>query len=381
MKLFVNKHTADQFDSLVHTLIQTQDSTYLEEVLTIGTLLITGITSYYGDLSFETRFIQDIIIECLQKILVEEETLSPTRVLQNITYREIEHHLRDAEMTFVASYEGQSYTVDVHSRMIFEETLQDVLFLLPLHVQSAILYLVFYPNKDALFRTLYSSLDYFLILKGIHDLRSRLTGMSVEKEKYFDFTLPVSQTARLILVSSLYKLSPAILVLLMQTKNLEVLLQFCKLFGGKTLTIPHISELSSVLEESAEMAKKVENGIQISDQESLAYLATELQEIKKVDYAQLSLNPLLSTFIQESLSITLQNYESYQKRLISSVDTTDLQDIMRVYNLINKELLSQAYLLLQLTTPIEDYKGIQKILTILKQHTTPQRVHSTTTIA
>lgn len=370
MKVFVNKQTADQFDTLVHALIETQDSSYIEEVLKVGAFLVTRILSYYGDLSFETFFIQDIIIECLQKILVEEETLSPTRVLQNITHREITRLLHDAETTLLEAYDGQSYTIDVNSRLIFEETLQEVLFLLPLHVQSAILYLIFYPSKDAIFSSLYSSLDYFLVLKGIQCLRDRLTGMTKEKEKYFDFTLPISQTARLILVSSLYKLSPAILVLLMQTKNLEIVLQFCKLFGGKTITVPHISELSSSIETTAEIAKKVEDGVRVGDQESLAYLATELQEIKTVDYSQLSLNPLLSTFIQESLGITLQNYELYQKRLISSVDATDPTDIMRVYDLINKELLSQAYLLLQLTTPIEDYEGIQKILRILKQRKT-----------
>lgn len=366
MKSLIRKEIADEFDQSVCELIETQNPSHLQKVIEVGADLIANITHYYGDLHFETLFAQDIIVECLQKIIVEEETISPTRLLRNIAHERIQTMIKDTDLFLPEMLDVSIYAVDVQSRLIFEETLEDILFFLPFHVQSAILFLVFYPNKDSLFRSLYSTIDYFLILRGIEYLRQSLT---VEKENlsYFKFELPESQTAKLLMVSSLYKLSPAILVLLMQTKDLGIVLQFCKLFSGQSLRIPHISELSSTLSYASEIAQKVEEGVSVGDKESLAYLATELEEIKKTDYSLLSLNPLLSSFIEQSLDITLMNYQATQKRLVSEMDTTDPTDVLRVFDLINKEILSQAYLLLQLTTSIDDdYSGTQRILHILK---------------
>ncbi len=366
MKSFIYKEKADIFDNKVALLLREKNSDHLDEIFEAGSSLVYSILRYYGDLYFDKNFSRDVVLECLHALLLEEKNISPTRVLRNIAHTRIKHLLEESETALLPTFDTSSYSVDIQSRLIFEETLQSVLFLLPLHIQSAILYLIFYPNKDSIFRSLYSDLDFFLILRSIEQIRKCQFGVVTEDQEYFNFDLPASQTGCLLLVSSLYKLSPAVLVLLMQTKNLETVLQFCKLFGGQTLKIPRISELSSAVVKAATLAKNVEEGIRIGDQESLAYLATELKEIKKVDYTKLSLNPLLSSFIHQSLSVTLKNYEAYQNRLISSVDTTDSEDISRIYTLINKELISQAYLLLQLTTSIEEYPDIRKILNILR---------------
>ena len=371
MKSTIRKEIADRFDRDVLSLIETEDPSCLEKVIKTGTALVANIVGYYGDLYFGTIFAKDMIVECLQKIIVEEKTISPTRVLRNITHGRIKTLIQNTEFVFPTMEDIPSYGFDVQSRLIFEETLEDLLFLLPLHVQSAILFLIFYPNKDRLFRSLYPTIDYFLILRGIGYLRQRLN-LENESQEYFKFDLPDSQTARLLFISSLYKLSPGILVLLMQTKNLEIVLQFCKLFGGQSLHIPSITELSRTLSYASIISQKVEDGSRVGDQESLAYLATEISEIKNLDYTKLSLNPLLSSFIEKSLHVTLENYQLAQKRLVSSMDTTSPTDIIRVFDLINKEIFSQTSLLLQLTTSIEDYSGIQKILHILK-HNNPKK--------
>ena len=365
MKFYLTRENADEFDFLVSQLVQEKNPELLPSVISRGISLVQNVMRYYGDLTFDDSFAKDIVLECLHKSLGEDHQISPTRLLRNISYTNIKQLIQDYDFSTPENPDISVYTVDVHSRLIFEETLQDVLFLLPLHIQSAILYLVFYPDNERLFKSLYSPLDYFLILSGIDRLRTSLP-VRREKQTYFNFNLPVSQTARLLLISSLYKLSAPILVMLMQTQNLEIVLQFCKLFGKQTLTIPSIPELSSAVERAAEIANSVEDGFRVGDQESLAYLATNFDNIRNVDYDKLSLNPLLSSFVEQSLGVTLKNYESYQKRLIASVDTTDPDDIQRVYTIMNKEILSQAYLLLQLTTSIENYPSIQKILTILK---------------
>ena len=368
MKSYLTREKADEFDLLVHQLIHEKKSEYLPGVITSGISLARNVMRYYGDLRLDDSFAKDIVLECLQKSLGEDHQISPTRLLRNIAYTNIKRLIQDADFSIPENPDVHVYTVDIHSRLVFEETLHDVLFLLPLHIQSAILYLIFCPDNDRLFRSLYSSLDYFLILSGIDHLRTSLP-VSKERQTYFNFDLPVSQTARLLLISSLYKLSAPVLVLLMQTQNLEIVLQFCKLFGGQTLTIPTIPELSSTVERAAEIANTVEDGFRVGDQESLAYLATNLDNIRSIDYEKLSLNPLLASFMEESLGITLKNYDACLKRLVSSMDTTDPEDILRVDISLNKEIFSQAYLLLQLTTSVENYPSIQKILKILK--TTP----------
>lgn len=364
MRLLVNRDNAQRFDTLVKELLDQQNTDQLKDVLQAGSVLITGMMYYYSDLAFDATFANDLVIECLQRLLVEAENTTPTRVLRNLTHTRVKHLLDISEITIPTIPDIQSYKVDLQSRLVFEETLHEVLMFLPLHIQSAILYLIFYPNSDTKFRVLYTPLDYYLILQGIQHLREHLD-ISKEEHNYFCFDLPTSQTARLLLVSSLYKLSPAILVLLMQTKKLEIVLQFCKLFGGQTIKIPRISEISSVLTHASEIAQKVEDGIQVGDQESLAYLATDIASMQGGKYDQLVLNPLLSAFIEQSLSVTLTNYEAAQKRLVSAMNTSDPEDIFRVRTLLDKEIMSQAYLLLQLTTPIDSYPAIQKILNIL----------------
>lgn len=366
MKLLIKKKKARLFDTQVRQLIEEQGVVTLDQVITTGSELISEITNYYGDIYLGETFSQEVVRECIQRIIVEKKAPTPTRLIRSITHNKIKEVLARSEIVMPDVTRMLTYTVDMRSRLVFEETVSDTLFLLPLHIQSAILYLIFYPDSDTQFRSLYSTLDYFLVLRGIGFLRNML---EIETERYgrLDFDLPGSQTARLLLVSSLYKLSPALLVLLMQTKKLEIVLQFCKLFGGQAVKIPRLSELSNVIKRAAEIAKKVEEGIQVGDQESLMYLATELGTVKGVEYDQLSLNPLLSTFIQKSLDITLRNYEAYHKRVITSIDTTNPEDVLRGYLIMNKEIISQTHLLLQLTTSIEDYPGIQKILNMIRQ--------------
>jgi hypothetical protein len=365
MRFLVNRDKAQLFDNLVHEFREKQTEELLTALEETGIDLIFGMLQYYADLSFDHGFAKSILLDCLQRVFTEKEGLNPTRILRSVTHNQVKTMLDIADMAIPPVPENWGYQVDVHSRLVFEETLHDVLFLLPLHVQSAVLYLVLYPTNDHKFRLLYSPLDYFLILRGIQELRKALD-IGHQYNSSFDFELPESQTARLLTVSSLYKLSPALLVLIMQTKDVSLALQFCKLFGGQTVKIPRISEVYSALSRAADLAQKVENGVCVGDQESLMYLATDIADLKIGNRDYVSLNPLLSSFIEKSLDITLNAYENSLRRLISEMDTTNLEDITLVFKHINKEVLSQTYLLLQLTTSINDYREIQKIMSILK---------------
>lgn len=368
MRTLIRRENAVNFDKYVREVLNGNQAS-LSKAENEGLKIVKLITDYYGDFRLGKTASNDLVLECVTYILLENPKGSPTKRLRNLVHERIKEEIKKREIvTPVEEEEVRLYHVDVDSRLIFEEIVKDIVYLLPLHIQSVVLYLIFYPNNDKKFKELYSTIDYFLILRSIKMI-AREVGAGRETKEYLNFELPESQTARLILVSSLYKLSPALLVLFMQTKKLDLVLQFCKLFGGEKVSIPTLSQLSSTIEQAALLAKTVEEQWEVPDQQSLAYLATELEEIKQVDYAQLSLNPLLSNFLEDQLEVTLRNYDAYQKRLISGVNTTDPADIMRVYEIMNKEVFCQANLLLQLTTSINDIPSIKNIMNLLKTET------------
>jgi hypothetical protein len=256
--------------------------------------------------------------------------------------------------------------VSAVSRLIMQESLEEVLQDLPLRIQASVLYLVYFPNKTSYFRYIQNStLDYFIILQGIEKLQKMVNNIPNEEVASFYFKLPETQIARLLLISSLYKISPATLVLLMQEKNLNSLLQFCTLFGGQSVAIPTVAELKHTIQQASDLSTRLEEDrITIGDQEALAYLASDLDEV--TDYNdEIPLNPVLSAFFEKILQITLKNYDTYQRKLIEGVDPENVNDVIRIYDIMNRELKTQIQLLTQISGSIEQKEDIIKIVELL----------------
>jgi hypothetical protein len=130
--------------------------------------------------------------------------------------------------------------------------------------------------------------------------------------------------------------------------------------------IPTIEELANSLRKASTLAQKVEDGMAVPHQEVLAYLATDMEAIQKVDFSKLSLNPLLSTFIEGSLLISLKNYEYAKRRLVSDMDTTDIKSIQKTFDSLDKEMTTQINLLLQLATSVETYSDIRDMMKVFR---------------
>jgi len=369
MKSRIKKNESEEFDELVLEFIETKDEDILPNLMESGMKVVKSVRHYYMDLRLDEQFDREMVLEFFCHYLGDRDEVSPTRTIRNIAYSKIQEYIKEAETPHLESYDAYVYSVNVVSRLIMQESLEEVLNGLPMRIQSSILYLIYFPEKTSYLKYIHNSLiDYFIVLQGIEKLQDMVNNIQNEEVASFHFKLPETQIARLLLISSLYKISPAILVLLMQEKNLNSLLQFCSLFGGQSVSVPTITELRQTIQQASELSIRLEEDrITIGDQEALAYLASDLDKVEDFN-DELPLNPVLSAFFEKILQITLKNYDSYQKRLIESVDLENPNDIVKIYDVMNRELKTQIQLLTQISGSIEQREDILKIIDILTKN-------------
>ena len=368
MRSIINKGDSASFDSLVKEFVETNNSELLEDILVAGKRVVAPVRYNYADLNLDETFDGDMVLEFLQRHFSERTFKSPTRSLRNIADNRIKELIEEAEVPSIDSFDAQVYSMDVNSKLILEESLEELFIDMPLRIRAGILFLIYYPEESANLQTVIPSLvDYFLVLQGIDKLRDMVETVSEEPSK-IRFKLPDTQVARLLMVSSLYKVSPATLVLLMQSKSLTNVLQFCTLFGGQTVEIPTVAELSRTIQSSSELAARLEDkDLSVSDKDALAYLASDLDDVSEFD-EESSLNPVLSTFFEKIFSKTVENYDNFQKQLFASVDRDNDDDIMRVYDILNKELSVQIQLITEISGSLEGREEIEKIMSILTKN-------------
>lgn len=369
MKSYIKKEDSKEFDDCVLNFINTKDSDLLPDVFKSGMKIVKSVRNYYKDLYLDESFDKDMVLEFFYKYLGDRDNTSPTRAIRNIAYAKIQEYLEEADTPHLETFDAYVYSVNVVSRLIMKESLEEVLSGLPLRIQASIIYLIYFPEKTSYLKNLHNSLvDYFIVLQGIERLQKMVNNLPNETMTSFNFKLPETQIARLLLVSSLYKISPAVLVLLMQEKNLNSLLQFCTLFGGQSISIPTVPELQQTIQRASELSTRLEsNELTIGDRESLAYLASDLDSVEEFD-DDIPLNPVLSAFFEKILQITLKNYDSYQKRLIEGVDEENLDDVLRIYDVMNKELKTQIQLVMQISSSVEGREDINRIIEILTKN-------------
>jgi hypothetical protein len=357
---------AQKFNDVVIEFLETHDPQLGETVLTLAEELTREVRINYPDLEIDPSFDREVVLDSVQAILSETRTTTPARIVVNTAYTKVKEHIHQAQEPKFDSFDAFSYSVDVPSKLLLEEKLHDLFEEIPLRIRAAILYLLYVPEHLNRFEKICSFAEYVFLIRTMFRLKDQQS-LKISMDSALDFTLPTTQIARLLLVSSLYKLSPAILVLLFLLKDVNLLYQFCLLFGEKTVTIPSLETFAQTIQKSAQLASKLESqGISIGDRESLALLATELDDIQAVD-SNAVLNPVLSAFFEEMIHITLDNYERMQRKLVDSVDLSDPNDIVRVYEIMNRELTTQVNLVLQISGSVDTAQDLARIIATLQQ--------------
>lgn len=365
MKSHIKKETSEAFDQVVWDFMKSHDSNLLPRILETGMEIVSKVRRYYIDLYFSDFFDKDMVIEYLYNNLGDWDKNTPTRNLRNIAYTRVKQMIETSNVPHLETYDAHVYSVNVTSRIVFQESLNEILSDLPLRIKAAVLYLIYFPEKTSSLKTTpLSTIDFFLTLQCIEKLQKMVESITSEGHT-FQFKLPETQISRLLLISSLYKISPATLVLLMQGRNLNSLIQFCTLFGGQTVAVPTVAEFQQTIQQASDLAVRLEeNSLSIGDQEALAYLASDLDKVEEYDQ-NIPLNPVLSAFFESILKITLKNYDNYQKRLIENVDSSNPEEVMNIYEIMNRELRTQIQLVMEITSSVEGKDEIERIIKLL----------------
>jgi hypothetical protein len=358
-----------EFNSLVFSTSETDLDESIEEIFELAKKLARQVRLSYADLELDISFDKGVALDFIRKFLNKDVMTSPARTVTNLAYSEAQKIIQSSAHPLPADLDIYVYEVDLHSKLATEEEVSESALKLPLHLRCAALYLIYFPAEiNAVLSMCSSTLEKFIVLRTFDHLRRTMDISRSTQE--FNFALPQTEISRILVASALYKLNPAMLVLLMLFKDVTSLLQFCTLFEGQNLEIPSITDIRKVIQKASSLSERMEaRETTVGDREALALLATELKNVADYD-TDVELTPLLSKFFERILSVTLKNYEEYQERIIRTVNAFDPKDVANVYEVLNKELATQIELMTLISGSLEGGRDIKNIVSILSKRET-----------
>lgn len=354
-----------KFNKLVEEFKATKNKTLVQEIFMMAQEIAKTQREAFPDLKKDESFDVEMALNFIDKCLIQDMYApSAARKMKGLAYKALRKEIDESGMIYISGIDLFSYSCDPGGRLRIEEHLAEAFEGVPLRIRSAVLYLLYFPERFSTFKDFCPSLsDRITIVRVLYKLKS---AMNSTRNLQFDFQLPTTQISRLLLVSALYKKSPLILVLMLLFKDITPLLQFCTLFEGETVEIPQLDEILKEISRVSNLTTRLEDkDIAVRDRESLAYLATELDGLKELD-EEATLNPVLSTFFENIFRITLRNYDDFQQKLIQQVNLGDTEDILRVYEVMNQEIATQINLLTQISSAIGDRKDVEQIVESLR---------------
>ena len=125
MKSFIKKDESEEFDRLVLEFIETKNSDLLEDLITAGERVVKSVRLYYIDLYLDEDFDKEMVMEFLYQYLGDRDETSPTRTIRNIAYAKIQQYIEEANTPHLEDFDAYVYSVNVMSRLIFQESLEE----------------------------------------------------------------------------------------------------------------------------------------------------------------------------------------------------------------------------------------------------------------
>lgn len=302
------------------------------------------------------NFITNVALEYIVRVMEDRISILPEKAIINLAYQ---MHYKPQQLR---SKEGLSSRKAVYSRVTSRLSLKDklnkALKSFPTHMKYSLLYAVAFPNQAHLkkiYKKYYTETEYNLLMLKVNKLQDSLIQVDL------GLKLPNTQAARLLVLSALHRVSPALLVLLLLLGDINKFIQFCTLFQGQKIIMPSMKKLIQEIEETTKLAAKLEKG-KLTAQESkmLALLATETKSIKNLDF-DITLNPLLSEYLGQAAEIVLDNYKGLQKKVISQLEVTDPRNLSRAYKFFDSEINAQFGLIKNILQSVEAMEKLQNL--------------------
>lgn len=358
----------EEFNKLVREYQDTKKEELIQQIFLLAEDIVKNLRAPFSNLQLDEDFEKDRAIEFIFQYLCEKNyQASAVERIKRLTYDALKEEI-GGDTIYASGIDFFSIDCDPGSRLHVENSLKKVLKNLPIRIRSAILYLLYFPERFPLFKYFCSDLlDQIIIINSLYILKNLIQTKN-KKTFHFDFQLPTTQISRLLLVSTLYKLSPPLLVLLLLFRDLESLLQFCILFEGETIQLPAVETIVREIKKTSELGVKLEEeDISIRDRESLAYIATESQVLEETGHEEIVLNPILTSFFESIFNITLANYDEFQKKLIQEAHFGNIEEILSVYEVMNKEIVTQVNLLTKISSAVKEKEYLREVIEDIKE--------------
>ena len=324
----------EKFESLVETYLKSKEKELIEQIY-IGARECVDIWMHtqlrFKHDEFPSNFQDEVALEFISRVYENRMTNKPYYVLLSIARLLSRKFIYTSSSDVLESQSVVSKGSD--DRLLFEEYVQQEIKGLSKVMQGLLFYLLVYPEEFQNVYKLHSSTPEFYIC--IVKL-SRIRNEFLFRDSNFNLIVPDTQASRVLFLSSLYKHSPALLVLFLLFKDVAKFVQFCLFFGGETVKVPDISTLMEMMDNKSLAGEE-------SIDDLLQVFSVEGKE--NIEGTVKGVTTILQIYLQKSIGELVDNYNKFQKKLVEGVDVCNSRDIEKVYKVLRKELGSQLLIL------------------------------------
>ena len=346
---------SDKFDELSILFLKERDDNLIPEIfkLTIEkTRVWMRIQKTINMNEFSSDFKNEVALTYMSRLYDNTITNDPYKILfsiaKNICKKTIFSNVSDSINS------GKVITNNVNEKFIAYEYINEQLKDLPQLTISTLIYIANFPDSIKRMLSLYSDDPNFYIgLIRLFKIKNNFFKLDTEIENID------TNMSKGLLLSSLFKHDPALVVMFLLFKDISMFIQFCTLFGGKSIKIPDISKLKKTIKEVNSLSKKFKNNEKITDKNLLMFTT----EIKNTIFKNnsLSITPIIEIFFQRSIESLVKNYEKLQNKLIENVDTCSHKEVSNIYKLLNKESSLQFTMFQSIINSMEFVKSLENL--------------------
>lgn len=313
----------------------------------------------------------DICMSFLHKV---ESSFLSTNAL--FTLRNLSRMNSSKKRETYSPFEFEAYIPSIDKSIILKEIISDELDNLPSHIKAGVLFVLNHdPDYTAILK-IYRDVEVFVIYKVVFKIISNVSNTSLFSK--LNMTKLNSQVAHMLFLSGIFKYDPKMLILFTLLKDITGLFQLCELYGGKTISIPTVDELTNIMNVSNDIATKVDKDVPLSvkDKELFTYLATDMTLNTDID--EINVTKVIDIYLNNIITTASTNYDQYTKNLLSKFDISNPEDLRKMYSVINVEFEKQVRFIKELNESIGSIRDVRELVSILKNQESEGTVQPTT---
>lgn len=288
---------------------------------------------------FPDGFATEVALEFIVRLYEDRITNTPLSVILSIA------------RSFVGKYVYTKFSDDVKGwRVVSPDVEEDLLtseFItkqledLSQEVKAKVIYLLVYPEEFQRVRNLQSNTEFYLGMIRMYKIKGKFS-----VNKYNFPILPQTQISKILLLSALYKQSPALMIMFLLMGDTQKFLQFCSLFGGSSFQVPESGDLTKIISNVSSLVSELEKKdlSEVLDSDTLMLLCMEGKNINtKVNVGKLT--PVVELYIEHTINSLVDNYNKLQDRLVTDLNLCDQRELKDIYKVLTNELSTQFMIL------------------------------------